>query len=988
MVTSLDLRTVVLFSRGSLPDDAERRRLTFPGRAWERGSVAWLAVLVAILASPRALAAAERYVARTADGRLLVQAELQDWNEPKSTPRIGGQAIFDAEQPVRWIIDREQPPGPLPEAWVDLINGDRLVGEMLEYRSAGASPYDPQPSHLLVQTEGQYQAPDRVLVTEARVAADWVQRVVWQRTQTAYQPGTAFLRNGGKISFRTIRWAPGECTLLTADGLTSLGWGELAELHLPLKDPWEAWLDQLAVLGPGDASRIIQQQLADGGLLTTSSERFQAQYWGDKNRPESWLQLVQPVWSLDPLWVRLRSIRTWRLFSPFQVPLTAIVPSRVTRTSVFGSGWREQIDRSVQGRPLVVANQEAGWGLGLHGGAELQYELPGYVRGVQARYGLTSDAGAGGCVSFQVVVGDQQELVRRDFVTGSAECFDTGLITLAQGADHPGRLTLRTDLAHEGRPSSADPFDIRDSSAWLDPEVTLDPVHVRREVLRRSIGGVPGLAGWTPPAGWEPLLRTETVFDQFDGQDRRFRKVLKPEGRFLIVSRKVKVAPDDRWLALAVSRYPDRTSPSSLQVRINGRTWCDLEVPLRRGAADPDPLLVPVQQVAGTTAVVEVILLPEDERSFVDWRGFALTAEPPGLHRIFEDEAEFAEELSTAAGRAQLSAEQPFRGTTSLRVPRGSAEAAQLPGLHADIAEHPRLGEYRYLVFAWKPQGGTRIELQLARDGVLESNREPGGRRPPRGRPAVGRGNGEDRGLRHGYTWDAGAEKQSAGAPLRLEWKLPGDWTRHERDVFADFGAFPLTGLAVRSLDGEGVWLDHVYLARTSEDVARLRTLPPPERRPDGDPAVIERAQRREDFGPLLSQIAPAFGTAEVREGLVLRREAAGQVEALQTHPPAADKPFTLRSVLSIPEEKTTTLDMHVTHYEKADWQLVVRADGEVVHEQRIDETLTIPQRGWATVQVDLSRFAGQTILLEVQAASNDWQHEYAFWKRVHVVSE
>lgn len=175
---------------------------------------------------------------------------------------------------------------------------------------------------------------------------------------------------------------------------------------------------------------------------------------------------------------------------------------------------------------------------------------------------------------------------------------------------------------------------------------------------------------------------------------------------------------------------------------------------------------------------------------------------------------------------------------------------------------------------------------------------------------------------------------------------------------------------------------------RTSEDVNRLRNQSTQVPKPDGDPAVIERAQQRFEFGPLLSRIAPAFGTAEVRDGLVLLREVAGQLEALQTHPLEADKPFTLRTALTIPADRTTTLDMHVTHYEKADWQLVVRANGDMIHEQRIDETLTIPQRGWATVQVDLSRFAGQTILLEVQAASNDWQHEYAFWKRVHVVSQ
>jgi hypothetical protein len=87
-----------------------------------------------------------------------------------------------------------------------------------------------------------------------------------------------------------------------------------------------------------------------------------------------------------------------------------------------------------------------------------------------------------------------------------------------------------------------------------------------------------------------------------------------------------------------------------------------------------------------------------------------------------------------------------------------------------------------------------------------------------------------------------------------------------------------------------------------------------------------------------------------------------------------------------LPKDRPMMLDLHVTHQLDCDWQLVVRANGEVMIDQLIDSKLTIPQRGWATIQIDLGKFAGQNVLLEVLNQSNNWQNESAFWKRIELV--
>jgi hypothetical protein len=108
-----------------------------------------------------------------------------------------------------------------------------------------------------------------------------------------------------------------------------------------------------------------------------------------------------------------------------------------------------------------------------------------------------------------------------------------------------------------------------------------------------------------------------------------------------------------------------------------------------------------------------------------------------------------------------------------------------------------------------------------------------------------------------------------------------------------------------------------------------------------------------------------------------------GQAGAWQTHPHDKDRPFVLRTGVHLPTDRPQQLSLHVSHNADKDWQLVVKANGETIHDQLINTDLTRPQRGWAAITVDLSKYRGQKVLLEVQNKSNDWSYEHAYWKRV-----
>jgi hypothetical protein len=515
------------------------------------------------------------------------------------------------------------------------------------------------------------------------------------------------------------------------------------------------------------------------------------------------------------------------------------------------------------------------------------------------------------------------------------------------------------------------------------------------EVSARIASRLSGLAGWTVSASDVKTLKVANVVDAIIARDPVFRPVVRSLDRFYAASRKLKIGPNHRWLSIAVTRFQENTTQTFVQVKVDGRSLGEFEVPIRNVPTDPDPILVPVHEHQGRTVNVELVVFGTDEKSLVDWRGCALTAERPGVLTVFEDDPKFASLLNRGTGTVMTDDEKPYSGKTSLRVTPDAGDNGQLPGLDAAIVDQPRLGQYRYVTFAWKQPTGTRLQLQFANDGrlgeqiaqqMLRADQMRG--KPFRGRRGFGNGS-DDRGLRHGYAYDAGSQPQTAGSALRLVNAMPKEWQPMVRDLYGDFGTFNLTGLAIRCTEGEAAWLDHVYLARTPQDLEFARTyLVNPQVTPPRDASLIDFAVRKEDYGRLLAPFTKHFSTPEQAHGLYRMTEHLGQADALRTHANAPDKPAIFRAGLVLPKDQPQRVDLLVSHQIGCDFQLVVKVNGEVLHDQLVDGKLTQPQRGYASVQVSLAKFAGQKVLIEVLNQSNNWSSEYAYWKRMEINPE
>lgn len=122
----------------------------------------------------------------------------------------------------------------------------------------------------------------------------------------------------------------------------------------------------------------------------------------------------------------------------------------------------------------------------------------------------------------------------------------------------------------------------------------------------------------------------------------------------------------------------------------------------------------------------------------------------------------------------------------------------QMTGWKFSIKEKPGAGEYRYIAFAWKSDGGTGVMMQFPDNGNWGASTTPCVKPP-----AVG-------------TRRYIAGKNVTGwSGVCVSDEIPTKWTVVERDLFADFGAFTITGMALTPFSdgGKGDYYDAIMLS-------------------------------------------------------------------------------------------------------------------------------------------------------------------------------
>lgn len=981
-----------------------------------------LVYFLASTAGAQTFAPAERFVGMLNDGTRLKADSIKEWHTETGRPNFAGRAIFDQNNPVRWMIDQAVPIAETPKAYVEMFGGDRLPCRVVDYQRSETWTFESLGEYLIVEPLRQVDFPGRPTTPFLRISTEWLKRVVFDEkagVPSAWHPGTVFLHDGSRITFRVVRWSRSGLSLLTDSGVKKLLFSQVAELHFPKRDEWNVYFEQLAALTPDLTARLIQAETSDGLRITVSTERLLAKHSGDQNKSENWYPLLHPAWSLDPITVPFRTVRNWRFFWADQPPMTLFEPAATRTDPVFSTGWNWVSNLSVQSSVLRNNLLVSGWGFGVHAPTSLAFPLHPVVRQIRSRAGLDQVVGSGGCARAEIAVQSRltQPFFKSEVFVGSKQTADSGWknVTVAEGKSE--QVVLTADPMVTGRPKGADPYDIRDCLNWLEPEWKLDKPQLLKEVTRRVPGRIPNLAGWaadaqlspqaanaaapdnTDPSKPAPLL-VKSAWDKTIPEDERTRLAIRPANQFAVFTQQRQIEKQHRWLAVCISKPDTSTDTATIVVRVDGRAIVEADVPVQSSRQDPDPILVPVSEFQGTKPTIEIVLLATGEKSFVNWQGNVLTEDPPGIVSLFDETDDIIEHLRDGEGEISLSTVEPKHGANSLKLTSGDRANAKIPEFNFPIREYPKLGEFRYLRFSWKKKSGSQIGFRLAHDGNIGVPENEFGRIQPRAfaegaarailqrqrknprRPVAG----GSRGAQFGYQYDAGSGDPSQPA-LRLDRKLPVDWRMMGRDLFGEFGSFTVTGLGFRNSDAEPAWFDEIYLARTQKDfnwIDEVSGVTKPFQ--SDDPNLQNEARIPLQYGTLISKVAPKFTTQLSGEPVQLLREWRGRQRVIRTMPPSKEKPCILKAPLSVQKGKTTVLKLSAGHYPEADWQLVVRAAGQELLRSMVDANTA--KEGWLDRDVDLSRFAGQNIVVEVSNEATGWSYEHGFWHRLEIVEQ
>jgi len=312
-------------------------------------------------------ASAPHFRAKWFDGH-LDSGELTGWNDPSGSLLYRGRPVFGGgEKRVRWLLNTRTSCSESPASGIELAGGDFLAGDVIGSLS---DPGDPQGSDrtLLIEPAGNFDVPGMTRRRTISIGSSRVRRIRWtSQQQFRFQPQTAFFRDGRSIHFQAIHWTGAGVRLLMDDKIQNVRFVELAELHLAAREAWQTYLDQLAELDPACDGKLVHIDAQDNVRITTSTHRLRLWSNGQNRSAAEGLIIVQPTWTTDGLAIPLDRIERITVFSPEELPLTRLTPTKSEhRGFVFDHFVAAQIDANVLGGPLRSGGAKYAWGFGVH----------------------------------------------------------------------------------------------------------------------------------------------------------------------------------------------------------------------------------------------------------------------------------------------------------------------------------------------------------------------------------------------------------------------------------------------------------------------------------------------------------------------------------------------------------------------------------------------------------------------------------------------
>ncbi len=137
------------------------------------------------------------------------------------------------------------------------------------------------------------------------------------------------------------------------------------------------------------------------------------------------------------------------------------------------------------------------------------------------------------------------------------------------------------------------------------------------------------------------------------------------------------------------------------------------------------------------------------------------------------------------------------------------------------------------------------------------------------------------------------------------------------------------------------------------------------------------------DLSEAVAGFAPGWKVTKCGDDMEvgLFRELRGRKNVLVTHPLNPDIGCVISRAIQLPSGKRSVLGLVVGHDPRGDWNLVVKVNGQRLLQKNIGmETTTV---GWTEIAVDLSRYAGESVELELVNEPTGWHYEAAYWAEI-----
>ena len=116
------------------------------------------------------------------------------------------------------------------------------------------------------------------------------------------------------------------------------------------------------------------------------------------------------------------------------------------------------------------------------------------------------------------------------------------------------------------------------------------------------------------------------------------------------------------------------------------------------------------------------------------------------------------------------------------------------------------------------------------------------------------------------------------------------------------------------------------------------------------------------------------------------RDEWDGRKNVLCVHPFDQQTGCTLVRTIAVPAGKKTALRLVVGHDPQGDFELIVRADGKDLLKKPVSPA-TCKDGHWLKEEIDLSRWAGKEVVIELINQPSGWMCEAAYWAEIAVES-